>query len=195
MEKLNNVNNVDTVKIYEYQEILKVLRETLSNDDSADIRLNNPTLRTMSGYTEQSNQKNFNPQVKKYLDKLAFNIEKEKAKDDEEAIEGISEEIMDMAGYIKDSQIYKSGRINEYAKSFVDRKLVEGKFDRLYDAIKDNDEDTIKKMYEDIYNMTSYSKKRPFGVVNQYAQTFVDVRINEFIERGIHNPNKDIKFL
>lgn len=192
MEKLNNV---DTVKIYEYQEILKVLRETLSNDDSADIRLNSPTLRTMSGYTEQSNQKNFNPQVKKYLDKLAFDIEKEKAKDDEEAIEGISEEIMDMAGYIKDSQIYKSGRINEYAKSFVDRKLVEGKFDRLYDAIKDNDEDTIKKMYEDIYNMTSYSKKRPFGVVNQYAQTFVDVRINEFIERGIHNPNKDIKYL
>lgn len=179
MEKLNNV---DARKFYEYKEILEVLRDTVSENDPVEIRLNNPTLRTMAGYTEKSNEQNFNPLVKKYMDKLAFDTEKEKASMDKNAVQGISDELMNMAGYMDGN----NENINEYAKSFVDRKLIESKLDRLYDALEQQDDEAVTRIYKDIYMMTSYSNNRPFGVVNEYAQTFVDARLKEFTKRGIH---------
>lgn len=183
---MKKLNNVDARKFYEYKEILEVLRETLSENDPVEIRLNNPTLRTLAGYTEESNEQNFNPLVKNFMDKLAFDVQKEKASQDKNAVNGITEEMLEMAGYVKDNEMAVSGRVNEYAKSFVDRSLMQGKLDRLFLAIQHQDSDTIDRVYRDIYKMTSYSEEKPFGVVNEYAQSFVDSRINEFVKKGIH---------
>lgn len=186
---MGKLNNLEQSKVFEYREILGVLREVLSEDDSEQYRLNNPTLNTMAGYTQGSNKENFNPLVKKYIDKLAFDVEKEKASKDKDAVHGISEEMLDMAGYIKDSDVISSGRVNEYAKSFVDRSLLQGKLDRLFLAMQNQDTQTVDKIYRDIYKMTSYSEEKPFGVVNEYAQNFVDLRIDEYVKKGIHTPN------
>ena len=38
--------------------------------------------------------------------------------------------------------------------------------------------------------MSSYSNDRPYGVVNEYAQTFVDNRMEKYIQMGIHTPKE-----
>lgn len=184
---MKKLNNVDARKVYEYKEILGVLRETLSKNDPIEIRLNNPTLRTMAGYTEESNEENYNPLIERYMAKLAFDDERKKASQDKDAVHGITEEMLDMAGYIKGSPIEVSGKINEFAKSYVDRKLMQGKYDKLYLAIEQQDKEAIDKVYREIYKMTSYSEEKPFGVVNEFAQNFVDSRIDEYVKKGIHN--------
>ena len=184
---MKKLNNVDATKFYEYKEILEVLRETVSESDPVEIRLNNTTLRTLAGYTEKSNEYNFNPLVKNYLDKLAFDVQKKKSAQDKEAVHGITEEMLEMAGYIKNSDT----EVNKYAKSFVDRNLMQGKLDRLFIAKQQKDSNAIDRVYRDIYKMTSYSEEKPFGVVNEYAQSFVDSRINEFINKGIHTQKRE----
>ena len=57
---MGKLNNLEQKKVFEYREILGVLREVLSEDDSEQYRLNNPTLNTMAGYTQGSNKENFN---------------------------------------------------------------------------------------------------------------------------------------
>lgn len=190
MEKLNKV---DSRKFYEYKEILDVLRETVSENDPAEIILNNPTLRTKAGYTEYSNEENFNPYVKRYLDKRVYDehnkkVEEAKIKNDNKRLQELSNEAMDKAGYIQGSPIAESGRVNEYFKSYVDRTLLDKKLTKLYRAIKEDKEEIVEKVYRDIYSMTSYSDKNPYGVVNEYAQNFVDSRIDLYIEKGIHEP-------
>ncbi len=188
---MERLNKVDSRKFYEYKEILDVLRETISENDPAEIILNNSTLRTIAGYTEASNEENFNPYVKKYLDKLAYDehnkkVRKAKKENDNKKLQDLSNEAMDKAGYIQGSPVAVSGRVNEYFKSYVDRTLLDKKLAKLYRAIKEDNEEIVDRMYKDIYSMTSYSDKRPYGVVNQYAQTFVDSRIDSYIEKGIH---------
>ncbi len=190
---MKNKRVIDQEKAYEYSELIKIIKDTVTTNNLARVCLNNYTLKTIAGYTPDSNESNYNPYMKSYIDKLIYDehnkkVEQAKKDGDKQELSRLSNKVMGMAGYLKDENYSKTGRINEYAKSFVDRTLFNREMDKLYRAIESGDSKEIDKEYEKIYQMSSYSQNRPYGVVNEYAQTFVDNRIDKYIQKGIHIP-------
>ena len=189
---------IDAQKAYECSELLKIIKETVSADSLARICLNNYTLKTIAGYTPDSNDENYNPYIKSYIDKLVYDehnkdVKKAKEVGDKEELKRLSTKIMDMAGYLKDGEYSRAGRVNQYAKSFVDRTLLDRQVNRLYKAVESGNKEELDSAYRKIYQMSSYSNDKPYGVVNEYAQTFVDNRIEKYIQMGIHTPKEDIE--
>lgn len=189
---------IDAQKAYECSELLKIIKETVSADSLARICLNNYTLNTIAGYTPDSNDENYNPYIKSYIDKLIYDehnkkVEKAKEAGDKEELKRLSSKVMDMAGYLKNGEYSKFGKINEYAKSFVDRTLLDRQVNRLYKALESGDKEELDNAYRKIYQMSSYSNDRPYGVVNEYAQTFVDNRMEKYIQMGIHTSKEHIE--
>ena len=186
---------IDAQKAYECSELLKIIKETVSADSLARICLNNYTLKTIAGYTPDSNDDNYNPYIKSYIDKLVYDehnkdVEKAKEAGDKEKLKILSTKVMDMAGYLKDGEYSRAGRVNQYAKSFVDRTLLDRQVNRLYKAVESGNKEELDSAYRKIYQMSSYSNDKPYGVVNEYAQTFVDNRIEKYIQMGIHTPKE-----
>ena len=189
---------IDAQKAYECSELLKIIKETVSADSLARICLNNYTLKTIAGYTPDSNDDNYNPYIKSYIDKLVYDehnkdVERAKEAGDKEKLKRLSTKVMDMAGYLKDGEYSRAGRVNQYAKSFVDRTLLDRQVNRLYKAVESGNKEELDSAYRKIYQMSSYSNDKPYGVVNEYAQTFVDNRIEQYIQMGIHPPKEDIE--
>ena len=189
---------IDAQKAYECSELLKIIKETVSADSLARICLNNYTLKTISGYTPDSNDDNYNQYIKSYIDKLVYDehnkdVERAKEAGDKEKLKRLSTKVMDMAGYLKDGEYSRAGRVNQYAKSFVDRTLLDRQVNRLYKAVESGNKEELDSAYRKIYQMSSYSNDKPYGVVNEYAQTFVDNRIEKYIQMGIHTPKEDIE--
>ncbi len=189
---MKNKKAVDEVKMREYIGVLDVIKDTVGERNKASICLNNYTLKTLAGYTQDSTEDNFNMYVKNYLDKLSYDehnrkVGEAKKSKDTEKLQQLSNEVMGMAGYVNGDTQMSPKAINQYAKSFVDRTLLDRKFSKLFKAIESGNDAVIDQVYKEIYSMTNYSQNRPYGVVNQYAQTFVDGRIDEFIQRGIHS--------
>lgn len=181
---------LNEAKYKEYMAIREVIKDTIGNEDYTNVCLRNNTLNTMAGYTDASTESNYNPYVKDFMDKLRYDehnkkVEYAKAHENKEELKRLSDVIMDMAGYKGQSNKRK---INCYAKSFVDRKLVSRELSKLYKAMRENDEYGITDAYKRIYSMSSYSNSQPFNVVNDCAQGFVELRLEEFVERGIHVP-------
>lgn len=190
---MDNKKQINEEKMYEYIELMKVVKENISPNIFAKVCLNNNTLRTLAGYTKDSNQDNFNEYVKKFLDKLAYDehnkkVQIAKKENNNEELKRLSREVMGMAGYINGED---EKPINEYAKSFVDRTLLDKQLSRLYKAMEAGDTQVVDEVYKKIYTMTSYSDNRPYGVVNEYAQSFVDARMDKYIKKGIHTPTID----
>ncbi len=195
MEKRNVVLNEEKLK--EYNALIKIIKETVGKEDFAKICLNSKTLRERAGYEGDLTEDEINPYVREYLDKLAYDehnkeVEEAKKLNDKNRLQLLSNKIMDMAGYVKDGSYAKSGRINKYAKSFVDRTLIDRELSKLYKAVDSNDLDTVDEVYRRIYQMSSYGENQPFGVVNECAQGFVDSRIDRYIQKGIHVPEQKI---
>ncbi len=186
---------LNEAKYREYMAIREVIKDTIGNEDYTNVCLKNNTLNTMAGYTDASSESNYNPYVKDFIDKLTYDehnrkVEYAKAQGNKDELKRLSDIVMDMAGY--NGQKNKR-RINGYAKSFVDRKFVSRELSKLYKAMEQNDEQGVALAYKRIYNMSSYSNTQPFNVVNDCAQGFVDLRLDEFIERGIHIPEVKVK--
>lgn len=189
---MNYREEIDAAKQVEYTEVLKIIRETGSNEDASRVLKSN-ALRTLAGYTEQSTEDNFNPYVKKYLDKLSYDehnkaVKEARRRKDKVELQNLSRKAMEMAGYIRDENT--RGSVNTFARSFVDRTLFDRKMNELYSAIQNGRDNDIDKAYKNIYDMTAYSENRPYGVINQYAQTFVDSRIDLYMEKGIILDNR-----
>lgn len=179
---------INEEKLREYKAVREVIREMGENAEVLSICLKNNTIKELAGYTDNFDEEKYNPYVRDYLDKLSYDEHNKKVKEaklsnDNKALQSLSDEVMSMAGYTGNSQV------NRYAKSFVDRTLINKEFNKLYRAKSKNDEDTIDAVYKRIYQMSAYSEENPYGVVNEYAQNFVDSRIEDFEERGIHISN------
>lgn len=192
MERTKVVINEE--KLREFNAVKKVIKETVGKEDLARICLENRTLRTMAGYTDSYDENEYNPYVKDYLDKLSYDehnkkVEKAKANNDSEKLQKLSDEVMAMAGYIKGNN-FNERSVNKYAKSFVDRTLIDRELKRLYKAMRQENQEGINEVYRRIYQMSSYSKEQPFGVVNECAQGFVESRIDRYKEIGIHIPQQ-----
>lgn len=190
---MKNKKVIDQEKAYEYSELIKIIKDTVTTNNLAKVCLNNYTLKTIAGYTPDSNESNYNPYIKSYIDKLIYDehnkkVEQAKKDGNKQELSRLSNKVMDMAGYLKDGSYSKMGIINEYAKSFVDRTLLDRELSKLYKAIESGNTEDIDNAYKKIYQMSSYSQNRPYGVVNEYAQTFVDNRIDKYIQKGIHIP-------
>ncbi len=186
---------LDEEKMYEYTELLKVIRETVPEGEIEEVCLNSETLRTLAGYTEESTDENFNEHIKKYMDKLSYDkhtrkVEIAKKNKDKEALKKLSDEAMEMAGY----KGCPKNLINSFTKSFVDRTLLEKEINRMYKALEAEDAKGVEDSYRRIYNMTSYSKTPTYCVSNEYADTFVDNRIDKFIRTGINIQPGNIEY-
>lgn len=184
------MQNVDEEKMHEYKELLKVIRQTVPGKNVARVCLRNPTLRQMAGYTDK--KENFNPYVKDFMDKLVYDEHNKKVSiakkmHNNRELKKLSNEVMQMAGYIDNG----GKQVNEYAKSFVDRTLLERQLSKLYKAVKVGNEEQVNATYRKIYQMSEYGKDRPYGVVNEYAQSFVESRKEKFERRGLHIPSKE----
>lgn len=179
---------IDEEKLMESKAVISAIREVSMNADTSEIAsvcLENDTIREIAGYTDNFDENRYNPYVRDYLDKLIYDEHNKKVKEakqrkDEARLQLLSDEAMEKAGYTG------NGQVNKYFKSFVDRTLINKEFNKLYRAESQNDKETVNAIYKRIYQMSSYSNKRPYGVVNEYAQNFVDGRIAEFEQRGIH---------
>jgi len=185
--------SINEDKFNEYKNIRGVIREVAVDNNISNVCLNNHTLKTLAGYTEESTEENFNEYVKSYIDKLSYDshrlrVEDAQEQQNAEALKKLTTEVMDMAGYIKDGKYAQNNVVNQFAKSFVDRIFFEKEMDSLYKAIDENSKDDINEAYRRIYERTNYSETKPYGVVNDYAQSFVDGRINTFIRKKIHQP-------
>lgn len=183
---MNYREKIDLEKQAEYFEVSKIIKETVEEKDRNKAYLNSHILRTLAGYTEQSTDENFNPYVKRTIDKLMYDehnqkVQEAKDRKDKEELKRLSKRAMQEAGYITEDYNQK---INPYFRSFVDRTFFDRKISQLYNAKRDKVNTDIDQAYLDIFNMTSYSQNRPYGVVNQYAQTFVDNSIDIYIEKG-----------
>ncbi len=187
MEERNVAKNEE--KYIEYQAIRSVIKDTIKDGNYSSACLTNNTLNTLAGYTDKSTKENYNPFVRDFIDKLMYDehnskVKAAKEKNDTEELARLSNRVMSMAGY----GVHDPKKINKYAKSFVDRKFFNKPLSRYQKAVAISDEDAIKESYKKIYAMTSYSDQQPFGVVNEYAQSFVDTRLDEYIKLGIHTP-------
>ena len=127
----------------------------------ARICLANRTLRAKAGYDKDSNIE-VNPLIKDFLDKLSYDEhnrkveEAKKSPNSKELLRQLSNEAMQMAGYIGD------GDVNTYARSFVDRTLFNKQLNRLYKAKERRDATGIETAYRSIFKMSSYSSEQPF---------------------------------
>lgn len=190
---MENEKVVDEQKMREYLGVLDVIKETVTVENKAKVCLGNHALRTLAGYTSDSTEDNFNVYIKDYVDKMSYDehtkkVDQAKKDNDTTRLQQLSNEVMGMAGYINDGQQTSDRKVNRYAKSFVDRTLLDRKFAKLYKAMEKGEESTVNQTYREIYSMTSYSQNKPYGVVNEYAQTFVDSEIDRFVAIGIHTP-------
>lgn len=184
---------INEEKLREYNAVIKVIRDTVGKEDIAKICLVNSTLREMAGYTGDCDENRFNPYVRDFLDKLSYDehnrkVEEAKAKNDTQRLQRLSNEVMSMAGYVRDDNSVRS--VNKYAKSFVDRTLIDRELNKLYKAISQENQEGIDAAYRRIYQMSSYSNNQPFGVVNEFAQGFVESRIEQYKQKGIHIPKQ-----
>ena len=91
---------------------------------------------------------------------------------------------MQMAGYTGENMV------NPYAKSFVDRTLLNREMNKLYKAKARKDAAGVEEAYRRIFKMTDYSSNKPFGITNQYAQSFVDMNKDVYKRIGISIPTK-----
>lgn len=179
---------INEEKLIQSKAVIGAIREVSMKADTSEIAsvcLGNDTIREIAGYTDNFDENKYNPYVRDYLDKLIYDEHNKKVKEakqtkDDARLQILSDEAMEKAGYTGSSQV------NKYFKSFVDRTLINKEFNKLYKAENQNNREIIDAIYKRIYQMSSYSDKRPYGVVNEYAQNFVDNRIEEFEERGIH---------
>ena len=192
MEKREVIVNEE--KLREYNAVIKVIKDTVGKEDIAKICLGNSTLREMAGYTDNYDENVYNPYVKDFLDKLSYDehnkkVEEAKSQNDTQRLQMLSNEVMNMAGYINNGN-NNSRNINKYAKSFVDRTLIDRELNKLYKAISQKDQDGIDVAYRRIYQMSAYSSNQPFGVVNDCAQGFVESRIEKYKQKGIHIPHQ-----
>lgn len=183
MEKVR----LDENKMYEYTELLKVIRETVPEERIEEVCLNSQTLKTLAGYTEQSTDENFNEYIKNYVDKLSYDkhnrkVEIAKKNKDQEELKRLSDEAMEMAGY----KGCPKKLINSFTKSFVDRTLLEKEKKRMYKALQAEDAKAVEEAYRRIFDMSSYSDNPTYCVTNEYADTFVDNGIDKFIRIGIN---------
>lgn len=165
----------DQEKMYEYTEVLKAIKETVPDEELASVCLQNQTLREMAGYNGTTQEDIENQYVKDFLDKLSYEehnkkVEAAKAKNDKAELERLSDIMMTMAGYKKEHPV----QVNSYARSFVDRTLFNKQVNRINKAVKAGRLDVAKEAYETLCSMTNHSEAQPYGIVNPYAQTFVD---------------------
>lgn len=186
---------INEEKLREYNAIMKIIKETVGKENLAKICLENETLREMAGYS-QSSEGLYNPYVRDFLDKLSYDehskkVEEAKSNNDTQRLQVLSNEVMEMAGYIRKNEDNSSERsINKYAKSFVDRTLIDRELKKLYQAVSKNNEEGIDSAYRRIYQMSAYSSNQPYGVVNECAQGFVESHIEKYKEKGIHIPSQ-----
>ena len=187
MEKKDVVLNEENFK--EYSALVGVIRDTVEQKDMARICLANRTLRAKAGYDKDSNIE-INPLVKDFLDKLSYDEhnrkveEAKKAQNSKELLNVLSNEAMQMAGYTGENMV------NPYAKSFVDRTLLNREMNKLYKAKARKDAAGVEEAYRRIFKMTDYSSNKPFGITNQYAQSFVDMNKDVYKRIGISIPTK-----
>jgi dynactin complex subunit len=182
---------INEEKLREYNAVIKVIKETVGKENIARICLANNTLREMAGYTKNFDESTFNPYVKDYLDKLSYDehnkkVEEAKDNNDTHRLQMLSNEVMNMAGYVKSENDSNRKRVNKYAKSFVDRTLMDRELKKLYKAVSKEDKDGIDEAYKRIYQMSAYGKNPPYGVINEFAQGFVDNRLEEYKKKGIY---------
>ena len=187
MMKKDVVLNEENFK--EYSALVGVIRDTVEQKDMARICLANRTLRAKAGYDKDSNIE-INPLVKDFLDKLSYDEhnrkveEAKKAQNSKELLNVLSNEAMQMAGYTGENMV------NPYAKSFVDRTLLNREMNKLYKAKARKDAAGVEEAYRRIFKMTDYSSNKPFGITNQYAQSFVDMNKDVYKRIGISIPTK-----
>lgn len=189
------MEKIDAEKMYEYSELLKVIRQTVPTKNIARVCLKNPTLREMAGYS--NSKENFNPYIKKFMDKLVYDehnkkVDIAKKMHNNRELKKLSNEVMQMAGYINNDG---KSSVNEYAKSFVDRKMLDRQLSKLYKAVRSGDSESVRETYAKIYQMSEYGKDRPYGVINEYAQSFVDSRKEKFEKLGLHITTKNEQVL
>lgn len=181
------VLNEENVK--EYSALVGIIRDTVDEKDMARICLANRTLRAKAGYDKDSNIE-VNPLIKDFLDKLSYDEhnrkveEAKKAPNSKELLSALSNEAMQMAGYTGETMV------NPYAKSFVDRTLLNREMNSLYRAKARKDATGIEEAYRRILKMTDYSSNKTFGVTNQYAQSFVDMNKAVYKRIGIQIPTQ-----
>ena len=175
--------------VREYSALVGIIKDTEKEKDMARVCLANRTLRAKAGYDKDSNIE-INPLVKDFLDKLSYDEhnrkveEAKKAQNSKELLNVLSNEAMQMAGYTGENMV------NPYAKSFVDRTLLNREMNKLYKAKARKDAAGVEEAYRRIFKMTDYSSNKPFGITNQYAQSFVDMNKDVYKRIGISIPTK-----
>ena len=175
--------------VREYSALVGIIKDTVDEKDMARVCLTNRTLRAKAGYDKDSNIE-INPLVKDFLDKLSYDEhnrkveEAKKAQNSKELLNVLSNEAMQMAGYTGENMV------NPYAKSFVDRTLLNREMNKLYKAKARKDAAGVEEAYRRIFKMTDYSSNKPFGITNQYAQSFVDMNKDVYKRIGISIPTK-----
>ena len=175
--------------VREYSALVGIIKDTVDEKDMARVCLANRTLRAKAGYDKDSNIE-INPLVKDFLDKLSYDEhnrkveEAKKAQNSKELLNVLSNEAMQMAGYTGENMV------NPYAKSFVDRTLLNREMNKLYKAKARKDAAGVEEAYRCIFKMTDYSSNKPFGITNQYAQSFVDMNKDVYKRIGISIPTK-----
>ena len=175
--------------VREYSALVGIIKDTVDEKDMARVCLANRTLRAKAGYDKDSNIE-INPLVKDFLDKLSYDEhnrkdkKKKKAQNSKELLNVLSNEAMQMAGYTGENMV------NPYAKSFVDRTLLNREMNKLYKAKARKDAAGVEEAYRRIFKMTDYSSNKPFGITNQYAQSFVDMNKDVYKRIGISIPTK-----
>jgi len=184
---INRNVELDEAKLKEYRAFVGVIKETVKAEDIARVCLANRTLRSKAGYDNNSDINEFNPYIKDFLDKLEYDehnrkVKKAKQEGNSEMLVTLSNEVMQMAGY-------KDGKIrNPYAKSFVDRTLLNRQLNKLYKAKSRNDIFGLENAYRSIFQMSSYSSDQPYDIVNEFAQNFVDNNKKAYERFGVKFP-------
>lgn len=181
-------------KFDEYRAILEVIKETIGDENPSKYFMRSETLKRLAGYSEEYDEEQYNPYIKNYLDKALYDehckeVEEARSANDKEALQALSDKVMKMAGYIRDEG-FEQRNVNIYAKSFVDRQLIKNYLDKACKSESQNDIDGMKDAYFRIYKMSSYSSAQPYGVVNDYAQGFVEAKRAKYKELGISIPRK-----
>lgn len=192
MENKKVVKN--EVKFNEYKAVLQIIKETIGDESPVRFFMRSEMLKKLAGYSEEYDEEQYNPYIRDYLDKALYDehckeVEEAKSANDKEALQALSDKVMKMAGYIRDES-FEQRNINTYAKSFVDRQLIKNYLDKACKSESQNDMEGMKDAYSRIYKMSSYSSSQPYGVVNDYAQGFVEAKRAKYKELGISIPQK-----
>lgn len=165
---MENKKITEDMKLNEYSTFLEYVRNyalenNISIEEARKISLQSDLVRRYAGYGEDSTEENYNDLFRNYYDKQIFDehnakVLKARKEDDKEELRRLSQAVSEMARY------------NKYAKSFVDRKLFERQFKKLFSATDVGNVEKARDVYGNIVDMTAEQS----GEVNQYAQSYVD---------------------